>query len=91
MQYIKIDGAFIQRITSNDVDQAIVRAVAEIARIMGKRTVAEFVGDEATLQLIRKLGIDYAQGFYIGKPGPLPFATTTTSDRVVPFRQRNVS
>ena len=90
VQYIKIDGAFIQRITSNDVDQAIVRAVAEIARIMGKRTVAEFVGDEATLKLIRKLGIDYAQGFHIGKPGPLPFTTTATSDRVVPFRQRNV-
>jgi diguanylate cyclase (GGDEF)-like protein len=89
VQYIKIDGTFIQRITSSHADQAIVRAIAEIARIMGKRTVAEFVGDEATLRLIREMGIDYAQGFYIGKPGPLPFATQSTRGRVVPIRKRS--
>jgi len=68
VQYIKIDGSFIQRLAVNRVDQAIVRSIADIARIMGKKTVAEFVGDEQTLQLIRDMGIDFAQGYYVGKP-----------------------
>ena len=46
----------------------IVRAIADIARIMGKETIAEFVGDEQTRQLIREIGIDYAQGYLIGAP-----------------------
>jgi EAL domain-containing protein (putative c-di-GMP-specific phosphodiesterase class I) len=85
VQYIKIDGAFIQRLTVNRADQTIVRAIADIARIMGKRTVAEFVGDEETLQLIREMGIDYAQGFYVGKPGPKPERSAPSMDRVVPI------
>ncbi|MCP5180338.1 MAG: EAL domain-containing protein [Pseudomonadales bacterium] len=68
VQYIKIDGVFIRRLVDSEVDQAIVRAVVDIARIMGRKTVAEFVGDEATFNLIRDLGIDYAQGFHVGKP-----------------------
>ena len=66
--YIKIDGVFIQKLTESTVDQTIVRAISDIARIMGKKTVAEFVGDEQTMALIQELGIDYAQGFHIGKP-----------------------
>ena len=67
VQYIKIDGVFIQRLAVNRADQTIVRAIADIARILGKRTIAEYVGDEATMTLIREIGIDYAQGFHIGK------------------------
>ncbi len=70
MQYIKIDGAFIGRIVDSPVDQVIVRSIAEIARVLGKKTVAEFVGDDATLTLLRKLGIDYAQGYHVGRPTP---------------------
>jgi diguanylate cyclase (GGDEF)-like protein len=70
VQYIKIDGSFISRLAVNRVDQTIVRSIADIARIMGKRTIAEFVGDERTLELIREMGIDYAQGYFIGKPLP---------------------
>lgn len=68
VQYIKIDGVFIRKLAESEVDQTIVRAVVDIARIMGKKTVAEFVGDEPTFELIRKIGIDYAQGYFIGKP-----------------------
>lgn len=70
VQYIKIDGTFVQRLTVNRVDQTIVRAITDIARIMGKQTIAEFVGDEETLNLIREIGIDYAQGYYLGRPAP---------------------
>jgi EAL domain-containing protein (putative c-di-GMP-specific phosphodiesterase class I) len=68
MQYIKIDGAFIRKLTDSRFDQTIVRAVAEVAKVTGKRTIAEFVGDERTFDMLRTLGIDYAQGFLIGKP-----------------------
>jgi EAL domain-containing protein (putative c-di-GMP-specific phosphodiesterase class I) len=68
VQYIKIDGSFIQRMSESPVDQTIVRAIADIARIMGKETIAEFVGDEETKALIGEIGIDYAQGYLIGAP-----------------------
>ncbi len=87
VQYIKIDGAFIQRLAVNRVDQAIVRAIAEIARIMKKRTIAEFVGDEETLTLIREMGIDYGQGFHISEPLETLFSAEV-SDKVVPLRRK---
>ncbi len=70
VQYIKIDGSFVQRLSVSRVDQTIVRAIADIARIMGKQTIAEFVGDEETKALIEEMGIDYAQGYLIGSPEP---------------------
>ena len=70
MQYIKIDGAFVRRLIHSRFDQTIVRAVADVAKVTGKHTIAEFVGDEATFAMLRSLGIDYAQGFLIGKPSP---------------------
>jgi diguanylate cyclase (GGDEF)-like protein len=70
MQYIKIDGAFIGQLMDNPVDQVIVRSIAEIARTLGKKTVAEFVSSEQTAALLRKRGVDYAQGYHIGRPAP---------------------
>jgi diguanylate cyclase (GGDEF)-like protein len=87
VQYIKIDGVFIRRLTESRVDQTIVRAIADIARIMGKLTVAEFVGDEKTLALIREIGIDFAQGYFIGKPGSTLNSPGLTSQQVVPLNQ----
>lgn len=82
MQYIKIDGAFIRKLIDSEFDQTIVRAVADVAKVTGKRTIAEFVGDEATLNLLRKIGIDYAQGFLIGKPSPTLVTTKHKSTSV---------
>ncbi|HEX7036747.1 MAG TPA: EAL domain-containing protein [Pseudomonadales bacterium] len=70
MQYIKIDGAFVGRLMDSPVDQVIVRAIADIARSLGKQTVAEFVGSAAVMALLTKLGIDYAQGYHVGRPAP---------------------
>jgi len=69
--YLKIDGDFIRQLTSSHEDQLVVRAIVEIARGLGKRTVAEFVGDVETMTLLRELGVDDAQGFHIGRPAPL--------------------
>ncbi len=69
--YLKIDGEFIKKLTSTPTDQLVVRAVVEIAKGLGTETVAEFVGDEETLDMLRDFGVDYGQGFHLGRPGPL--------------------
>ena len=68
--YLKIDGDFIQSLPVNRTDQLVVQAVADIARGLGKRTIAEFVGDDDTLALLQDCGVDFAQGYYFGRPGP---------------------
>jgi diguanylate cyclase (GGDEF)-like protein/PAS domain S-box-containing protein len=69
--FIKIDGEFVRNCTADATDRLVIGAVVELARGMGKRTIAEFVGDEATLATLGELGVDYAQGFYLGRPAPL--------------------
>lgn len=70
VDYIKIDGSFIRRLHENYNDQLFVKAIVDVARGMGIKTVAEFVESEETLQLLKEYGVDYAQGYLIGKPGP---------------------
>jgi diguanylate cyclase (GGDEF)-like protein/PAS domain S-box-containing protein len=65
---LKIDGEFIRGLTTSPVDQLVVEAIVGIARGMGKKTVAEFVGDEETACLLRNIGVDGAQGYHIGRP-----------------------
>jgi EAL domain-containing protein (putative c-di-GMP-specific phosphodiesterase class I) len=68
--YLKIDGEFIRGLPGSRTDQLVVKAIAGIVRGMGRRTIAEFVGDETTLQMLSGYGVDYAQGFAIGRPRP---------------------
>lgn len=68
VDYLKIDGSFIRQLTENPDDQIIVRALSHLASGFGKKTVAEYVETEETLELLREYGIDYAQGYYISKP-----------------------
>jgi len=65
---IKIDGTFIRDMPRNDADQLVVKAIVEIARGLGKQTIAEFVQDDATTQMLREYGVDMAQGYHLGKP-----------------------
>jgi diguanylate cyclase (GGDEF)-like protein len=69
--FIKIDGEFVRSCASDATDRLVIGAVVELARGMGKRTIAEFVGDEQTLTVLAELGVDYAQGFHLGPPAPL--------------------
>ena len=66
--YIKIDGGFIRGLVSNPMDQLVVRAIVTIAQGLGKKTVAEFVTDQESTSLLRTIGVDCAQGYYIGEP-----------------------
>jgi diguanylate cyclase (GGDEF)-like protein/PAS domain S-box-containing protein len=69
---LKIDGEFVTDLATSRTNQLVVKAVVDIARGLGKRTIAEFVEDAETLELLRGMGVDYAQGFYVAKPAPLP-------------------
>jgi diguanylate cyclase (GGDEF)-like protein/PAS domain S-box-containing protein len=69
--YLKIDGDFIRGLATSPVDQLVVKAIVNIARGMGKKTVAEFVADEETSRLLREIGVDFAQGYHIGVPRPI--------------------
>ncbi|QEL11923.1 EAL domain-containing protein [Kushneria phosphatilytica] len=66
--YIKIDGSFIQTLPESEENQLIVKAIADIARGFGKLTIAEFVDREALLPILESYGIDYVQGYYLGRP-----------------------
>lgn len=72
VDFLKIDGSFIKDLRHNQLDRQLVKFMVEVARTLNKKTVAEYVVDEATAQLLRDYGVDFAQGYYFGKPGKLP-------------------
>ncbi len=71
VDFLKIDGLFVKDMLEDPVDLAMVKSINEVGHIMGKKTIAEFVENKETLVLLGQLGIDYAQGYYLGKPAPL--------------------
>ncbi|GJQ60756.1 MAG: EAL domain-containing protein [Candidatus Scalindua sp. AMX11] len=68
VDYLKIDGSFISDLSCNSVDQHLVKAMVEVASGLKKQTIAEFVKNAEVLRLLRTLGVDYAQGYYISAP-----------------------
>ena len=71
IDYLKIDGEFVRGLTRSPVDREIVKAIVALARAADRRTIAEFVSDQETLELLSEFGVDLAQGFHIGRPRPL--------------------
>lgn len=69
--YVKIDGSFIRKIDKSDDDKVFVKALSGVAQAYGKKTVAESVESEEALEILKEIGIDFVQGFYIGAPAPL--------------------
>ncbi|MFA7388614.1 MAG: bifunctional diguanylate cyclase/phosphodiesterase, partial [Thiohalobacteraceae bacterium] len=65
---LKIDGSFIRDVLKNRDDQLFVKALVDVARGMGIRTIAEFVENAGTVEMLRRLGVDYVQGYYVGRP-----------------------
>jgi diguanylate cyclase (GGDEF)-like protein len=68
---VKIDGAFIRNLAFSKEDQIFVRAITEMAHNMNRQVVAEFVDKQNILDVLAELGVDYAQGYHIGRPGPV--------------------
>ena len=73
VDYLKIDGSFVKNITSDQVNYALVECFNRVGQVMGMKTIAEFVENEATLEMLRSLSVNYAQGYGIAKPCPLAF------------------
>ena len=67
---VKIDGSFVRHLASEAEDRALVKAVVEVSKVFGLTTVAEFVENQEILDILRELGVDYAQGYHISKPQP---------------------
>ncbi|HSN72482.1 MAG TPA: EAL domain-containing protein, partial [Steroidobacteraceae bacterium] len=91
---LKIDGAFIRDLASNQRSQAMVSAIVQLARAMGLKTTAECVESDAILEHVRDLGVDYGQGFSLGRPQPLADVLAKIDSEpplvapVVPLRKR---
>jgi PAS domain S-box-containing protein len=68
---VKIDGDYVVDLVANPQDQVLVRSLVQVCQAYGIHTVAEFVQDEPTLRLLREFGVDYVQGYLIGRPEPL--------------------
>jgi diguanylate cyclase (GGDEF)-like protein len=71
VDYLKIDGIFVKDIKSNPSDYAVVKSINEIGHFMGKKTIAEFVEDDEVLEILREIGVDFAQGYGIEKKRPI--------------------
>jgi Amt family ammonium transporter len=71
IHYLKIDGVFVRNIEKNQIDAAMIHSLNHMSKVMNLKTVAEFVEDEHTAILLRRLGVNYAQGYYCGRPLPL--------------------
>lgn len=69
--YVKIDGEFVKNIVVNEKDRIFVKHINQISQEFGKETIAEYVEDEETLNVLKELGVNYAQGYYLGKPNQL--------------------
>jgi diguanylate cyclase (GGDEF)-like protein/PAS domain S-box-containing protein len=96
VDYLKLDGSFVKNMVNNKTDYEMVRAVNQIGHTMNILTIAEFVEDEAILQAVRELGVDYAQGYAIAKPVPMEIALfsergVTTSPGSVTPADRSIS
>lgn len=72
VDYIKIDGSLVRNIVTDKQSRVLVEGIVEFSKRLGMKTIAEFVESEAILETLRGIGVDYAQGFYIGKPAPEP-------------------
>lgn len=71
INYLKIDGVFIKQIADDEISRAMVEAIHKIGKTMHLKTIAEFVENAEIEGLLIEMGIDYAQGYYYGEPGPL--------------------
>jgi EAL domain-containing protein (putative c-di-GMP-specific phosphodiesterase class I) len=79
ISYLKIDGEFIRELPDSRTDQLIVSALVEVCDGLGIKTVAEFVGDQATMDAVRELGVDFAQGYHLGRPQPVSALRAATT------------
>jgi EAL domain-containing protein (putative c-di-GMP-specific phosphodiesterase class I) len=70
VDFLKIDGSFVKDMAEDPIDRAMVEAINNIGHVMGKRTIAEFADGELILAALQEIGVDFAQGYCVGRPRP---------------------
>jgi diguanylate cyclase (GGDEF)-like protein/PAS domain S-box-containing protein len=71
VDYLKIDGSFVRDISNDRIDKAMVESIHQVGKVMNLSTIAEHVEDEKTLSILEKIGVDYVQGYHLGRPEPI--------------------
>ncbi len=71
VDYVKIDGAFVSTIHENPKDYAMAKSINDLAHFLGQETIAEFVENDTIIEKLREIGVDFLQGWAIGRPTPL--------------------
>ncbi len=69
--YVKIDGEFVRNLPTSSTDQLIVDSIVQMSKGLGKHTIAEFVGDRETVEVLKEHGVDFGQGYHLGRPIPV--------------------
>lgn len=87
VNYLKIDGSFIKNIANSYEDKLFVNAIKSVGQGMGIKTIAEFVENKSILEVLATMGVDYAQGYYIGKPMPDPEFHSLPPEIISPLTQ----
>ncbi len=72
VDYLKIDGQFVKDITKDPIDLEMVRSINNVGKALGIKTIAEFVETREIMKTLAELSVDYAQGYYVNKPFPMP-------------------
>jgi len=71
VDFLKIDGSFVKDMVEDPIDRAMVSAINQVGQLMGIRTIAEFVENDAIVRELRQVGVNYAQGYGVGRPVPV--------------------
>jgi diguanylate cyclase (GGDEF)-like protein/PAS domain S-box-containing protein len=71
ISYLKIDGEFVRELPRSPKDKLIIKALVDVCKGLGIKTIAEFVGDDETVELLKEAGVDFGQGYHLGKPAPV--------------------
>jgi EAL domain-containing protein (putative c-di-GMP-specific phosphodiesterase class I) len=89
VDFLKIDGSFVRDMAKDPVDAAMVEAINRIGHVMGIRTIAEAVENQATLERLRDLGVNYAQGTVIARPEPFVIGSPLLKADELVFENRH--
>jgi ammonium transporter, Amt family len=88
VDFLKIDGEFVRNLAQDRIQEALVASIHGVGRVMGLRTIAESVEDEPTLEALRRIGVDYVQGYLLARPKPLDCGDETSQPHPAAGSQR---
>lgn len=84
VDYVKIDGSFVRNMQRDSLQLTMVRSMNDIAHALGKQTVAEYVDNRECMDQLKSIGVDYLQGFYVGKPQVLEAVSSHSLQSIMP-------